>query len=128
MLTFATRFVLKVVVGKTPMGFDLKTECRRECKRVFLQNRRVLPLKVQRLYGAVGEGAAPPKHQAFQLKRAKPWAFSSKGPNLRCMMSPRPPHQSVVHFRLKAQFLTTFARSSLQGAIGWQGHREKCPQ
>ena len=27
MLTFATRFVLKVVVGTNPIRFDLKTEC-----------------------------------------------------------------------------------------------------
>ena len=57
------------------------------------------------------EPPAPPKHRAFQLKWAKPWASSSKGPNPRCMTSQRPPHQSVGHFRLKARFLTTFARS-----------------
>ena len=98
MLTFATRFVLKVVVGKTPIRFDLKTECITVSKRLFgtlSAKHTCFTVENATPVGAVGEGAAPPKHQAFQLKRAKPWAFSSKGPNPRCMTSPRPPHQSV---------------------------------
>ncbi len=35
MLTFATRFVLKAVVGKTPIRFDLKTECIGVLKRLL---------------------------------------------------------------------------------------------
>ena len=42
------------------------------------------PTPVRRRWG----GAAPPKHQAFRPKGPNPWAFSSKGPNLRCIMSP----------------------------------------
>ncbi len=117
MLSRTARLVLKTAGGKSPIRFDLKTTTPLEGYGLLLQNIRVLPSKVRRLCGDVGEGAAPPKHQAFRPKGPKPWAFSSKGPNLWCMMSPRPPPQSAGHFRLKAQFLTPFARSSLQGAM-----------
>ena len=72
MLTFATRFVLKVVVGKTPMGFDLKAECPRECKRMFLQNSRVLQSKVRRLCGDVGDGGIRQSTQHSGLKEQSP--------------------------------------------------------
>ncbi len=47
MLTFATRFVLKVVVGTNPIRFDLKTECPRGSIGPLLQNKGVLPSKMK---------------------------------------------------------------------------------
>ncbi len=52
MLTFATRFVLKVVVGTNPIRFDLKTEC---------------PLEP---YGPFGTLSA--KHTCFTVENATP--------------------------------------------------------
>ena len=106
---------MKIAVCKSRVRFDLKTECPRVTYGLFGTNvakhtcftlENVTPVMV--CVATLGQGPLRQSTKHFGLKTYKSGAFPSKGPNLRCRLSSRPSHQSVGHFRLKAQSVQHF--------------------